>query len=696
MTADLKKQTPALNLFYSLVITAIVFLCAALWATIDDQNNQLAFSILSPLVEILNKAGLSLAKNGARLFYYTGGIACFPFIVWLFVILLKKSSSFRRAFIPLAVVNAVAAELSLITDKFEISIITACLSAICLILSPHEEQDSKIYLSDNADFFILTAILLFCSFFRFYALNRIFSGFEGELSPYMVAATSLHGMLLANNGIGSSWAPLGILYYIPIYITTHLFGATVLSVRLSSVLVNLFTITLAYHFTKRLASRSAAVIAALLLSLESLQIGWGRTDVHPHGATTWPAIIVCWLLYNALSTSRIRYWLYLIPALALTWHQYPSGQAAVFIPFLAVVLAFIFGHRKQVRLLAAIPSFIAGFVLWFMGATLLQYLTGNPQGFLSYFSSLGPRVYSAADPGGYVLHLAQNSSDFIQGVFYKAPKLFHQDIIIPFPEMPTRTVCWATAVLAALAVLHWMFKQRNIKGIVLFSWLICAMIPAVFSEYSYPKRGSTFYPCLCIFAGCMYAWLCDQIRRDSRWIKYLLGACAAVIFAGWSAVASYLWFSGTFIAYGTPTEELLVKQIAPSLNAKTPVIVNFWSSYLPGQLGLVFYDTLKNILPSAPPLILRDEKQAWAPVVIDPGKALPDFIAAPPLYYHWSDLPFPDLRDLDWRHFFFVVQRDQEGEEAFKKVLEIYPGSKVTDIRGNVAQNKFSIIEVRR
>jgi hypothetical protein len=114
--------------------------------------------------------------------------------------------------------------------------------------------------------FLAVVILLACVF-HFYALNQLFNYFEGELSVYAAASTSLFGMLQANRGAWGPWAPLGLLYYLPIGLSMTLCGSTLLAIRISSAAVGVLTVPLIYLLLRRVGGPFCAVVGTSLYGL---------------------------------------------------------------------------------------------------------------------------------------------------------------------------------------------------------------------------------------------------------------------------------------------------------------------------------------------------------------------------------------------------------------------------------------------
>jgi hypothetical protein len=243
----------------------------------------------------------------------------------------------------------------------------------------------------------LVAVLAIATGLRLYALDRVVDSFDGELTGYYAAATRLAGIPLANEGVDGSWAPLGLTFYPPYVVAAHAVGTTVLALRLAAAWVGVLSIPLLYTFVRRLAGAPAALIAAALLALDPLSLGWSRSDAHPHGFTLWPVLLVCLATLAALRGGGRRAWFATALAMGLAWHQYPSGQVAVLIPPLAVVLlAGAPGERRQ-RLRGALPFLLLGVVLWFGGLPLSGWLATGRIELRNPFTLTGSRAAWSRD-----------------------------------------------------------------------------------------------------------------------------------------------------------------------------------------------------------------------------------------------------------------------------------------------------------
>jgi hypothetical protein len=465
--------------------------------------------------------------------------------------------------------------------------IVAYLSAFLFVMKAFREEKNFITFDKGREeggvfgareFSILAAIFLVAVVLRMYALNVVVDVFEGELAAFSAGGTSVQGMFVANQGTGGPWAPLGILYYVPIYISTKLFGTTLIALRLSSAIVGVLTVPLVYLLASRLGGRLAGYIAAALFSLNGLHVGWSRTDVHPHGVTTWPTLLLCYALLKAYDTRKLAWAGVVVFMMGLSWHQYPSGQSAVIIPLLAMGFFWItnrlslpFG-KKQCAVI------LCGLGLWLIGFPLSNYLADGNFRLLNPFTLTGSRAtWSAGDaPQGKfeLMLLVANSSlvhvgDVLKGLFFRQNFMCHQEWLRPTQGTLMRTVPWLEMPFVFLGItLLWRYRAR-FESAVLVSWLIAAILPGVLSEQAYPKRLSTFYPALDILAALALATL--VYYRDHKGLVsrrlIMVGIFGSMLV--YVSLATHFWLSGRFWKYKEPGEVEAVARISELVRPDT-------------------------------------------------------------------------------------------------------------------------------
>ena len=451
------------------------------------------------------------------------------------------------------------------------------------------------------DAFIFSGIFLLALILRVYSINLIPGGFEGELSPYSAGATSLRGLFYANRGVNGPWAPLGILYYLPIFLTTSIYAVDLVSLRLSSALVGLATLIPLFLLTYRLGGRFAAHLATAFFAFNCLHIGWSRTDIHPHGVTTWPSLFMCLFLLKAYDTRKPIWALGVAAMMGLSWHQYPSGQSAVIIPLLALGLFFVFNKCKlAVSKLQAFLIF-AGVILWLLGLPLSYYSAEGGFTFRNPFTITGPRA-SWGDPNiphstiDSLIHVTTMATiqtwDVIRGIFFKQPYFFHQEWVPYFDLIQARTVAWLEVPFVLFAFFIFLFHRKRFECCVIFAFLLAAILPGVLSEHAYPKRLSTFFPALDILAGIGIVLLLKTVNLSKNWVVCLCSSFIISAFALYFCFLCNVWFSQRYWKMQEPPEIAMTENLAQSIVPGTIVLGDVTRGYDAGKYLYLLLDHL--------------------------------------------------------------------------------------------------------
>lgn len=529
----------------------------------------------------------------------------------------------------------------------------------------------------------LAAVGLVAVVLRLYALDRVVWDFEGELSPYMVAAASWRGTLLANAGADGPWAPLGLLYYVPIRLGIELAGHTVLAVRLGSALVALLTVAVGWLLAREAAGRWAGVAAAALLTVDPLQIGWGRSDVHPHGATAWPGLLLCWVTIRLLRAPTFGWFAAAAALMGLCWYQYPSGQVAVAVPVVAVAVRWAWdrGFRRQAGWRVVLVA--VGVVAWLGGPYLSSWLGGvEPTGIGRYVEQLGPRV-AGGDPEAplapslRVAHAAGNAADLAAGVVVEVPHLFHQTFLPLVEGLPRRSLPWPTAVLAVLGLAALAATPRLAPSVPLLTLVAASSASAVFARVAYVKRAAAMYPALAVVAAVAVALLVAALAGAlrSRSARLLASVPVALGLVAWSAVSVELWLSGRHYRAAPVGEEAVAEGVARQLEPGTIVIGAFTNHYQVGKMTYLLMDDLARVRPTAW-LALQADEPPWDRVAADPAAALgPDVRRRWPARWSGLDrLADADHDGADWRRVVYLVQEAPSSRDLLAAVLARCPG----------------------
>ncbi len=654
----------------------------------DDLQKAHSLRFATPLIDLLNSAGRTLLENGPGAWYPLLGLLCASVIT---VGVFTRDSS-RRLFFT-GVLLALLTQFFLIDRSWQtaltawlspflpptlplvltvgvlgyaisgIFVLRACTRSAALSL-PEQQKDSPAHFSKK-DLITMTGIFCIALLFRVYAVNHIVFGFEGELASYLAGASSLTGMFYANEGVHGPWAPLGILYYLPIYLTTKIFGTTILAVRLSSALVGVITIPLLYVLISRIAGKRAGILAAFLFTMNCLHIGWSRTDVHPHGVTTWPSLLLCFALLRAADTKKLSWYGAVAFMMGLSWHQYPSGQAAVTIPFIALGFYALNNRGSGLFPWRQTLAILVGLGLWIIGLPLTHYAAGNGFAFTNPFTLTGPRASwgnqeiqaSLASRAISVISTTlQHCADFIQGLFYKMPYMFHQEWVPSTDNLTARSEAWVIVAFSMVGLFVLLAQRKRFETAVMFGWCVAAILPGILSSQAYAKRMSTIYPAIDSLAAIAISCCITLATYGAhRWRHVLTQMTVAVASACFIAYTSYIWFSGRFWRYGEAPEIAMAQQIQQLTPAGTIVISDLGQGYDPSKFTFLLLDHLS--APENRPNLLSFYRT----------EQLPEFIKEPFKAQSWISRNWvylwTKLRDQanesesfsDWKYIHFLI-----------------------------------------
>ena len=669
-------------------VTAITAL-ATLIATHDDARGDLSLGVLTRIVWVADEFGWLLLQDPLPWITWIGGTIAVLAMVFGVLLWRRRREGLTRHFPPvlLALGLALSGQLLLLRGWSAIGVVFYA-EAVMVVIAAHliggragneplggQPAGPLTYREAGT----LLAIGAVAVLFRYYALNRLFYYFEGELASFMAGATNLEGMLLANIGWHEPWAPLGLLYYIPIWAMNAVAGSTVLAVRLGSAVIGVLTLVVVYLVARDVFGRAAALWSAALLAVDTLQVSWGRSDMHPHASTAWPGILLYGATVRALGTGATGWYVAIMVLMGLSWHQYPSGQFVVIVPVIAFVVQAI-QHRGFLRASWRKGMLIvAGAGLWILGYPIASFLAlGKPESGLVYLSKLGPRLLGGSDyalyegmpAGELVVRVVRNTWDLILGLFAEAPYVFHQTVIPTVDGLTRRALPWFVVACAVVGLALCCLRIREKWSTPLLALVAAGALPTILSDEAWLKRASLLYVVLIMIAALPLAIVTEGLSRlFGRRARWLAGGFLAVVFLLWSSIWSYLWFSGREFPYGVPAETTISEALDEELEPGTLLIVSIWGDYIEGELVYLLHDPLADRQPMA--MYITDPRlEGWQTLLAHPLEAL-DRIHPGLWYWAWLGLghQIPEIvRHRDWSRVVYLIE-DRPGAESDLKVL---------------------------
>jgi hypothetical protein len=669
---------------------AVVTALATLIAIRDDARGELSLGVLKPVVEVADSVGSWLMQN-PQPWLTRGGVVVAILSIIFGALLWWRRRAVAADVGPILVALGIAliAQLCIFRGWFTVGAIGYA-AAVAVIIVAHltaRRTGHEVFSEDSVgpptwfEAVAFLAIAAVAVFFRYYALNRVLDSFEGELACYMAGATDLQGMLLANIGWEGPWAPMGILFYLPIWAMTAIAGSTVLAVRLGSAVIGVLTVVVVYVVVRDVIGKTAALWSAALLAVDTLQVGWGRSDMHPHASTAWPGVLLYGATVRALTTGANGWYVAVMLLMGLSWHQYPSGQFVVIVPFIAFTMysfqnpGFFKASWRKGSLM------VAGAVLWVLGYPLAYFLAvGKLISPLEYVAHLGPRVLGGSDEVAYagiqvkelVVTTSQSFWDLTKGLFAEAPFVFHQTVIPEVEGLPLRALPWFVAAFAVVGLTLCFLRIRERWSPALLALVVAGILPAVLSDAPWLKRASLLYLALIIVAAVPLSIVTGGLSRIlHRKGRRVGGVILAVAFLLWSSIWVHLWFSGRQYSYGVSDEETIVKALDQHLEPDTLLIFSLWGDYIEGELVYLISESLNERQPMA--LYVTSHHNAdWQTLLANPREMLRKI--NPHLWY-WSwlglDDEIPEVREHQgWSRVVYLIQHRPDVASDFEALAE--------------------------
>jgi len=679
---------------------AVVTALATLIGIRDDTRGALSLGVLKPVVEIADSLGGWLLQNPQPWLTRVGAFAA------ILAVILGALLWWRRRVVaadagPILIALGIAliAQLVILHGRLTGGAIGYAAAVAVIIVarltaprSGHEgfsgDSAGPPTWSEAATFLAIAVVAVF---FRYYALNRILDFFEGELACYMAGATDLQGMLLANIGWEGPWAPMGILYYLPIWAMTAIAGSTVLAVRLASAVIGVLTLVVVYVVVRDTIGRTVALWSSALLAVDTLQVGWGRSDMHPHASTAWPGVLLYGATVRALTSGASGWYVAVMLLMGLSWHQYPSGQFVVIVPLIAFA-AYSVQNPGFFRTSWRKGFFmVGGAVLWVLGYPLAHFFAvGKPVGVLEYVARLGPRVLGGSDVVAYeglplrefVATTSQGLWGLMKGVFSEAPFIFHQTVIPEIEGLPPRALPWFVAAFAVVGLTLCIMRIRARWAPALLALVVAGILPAVLSDAPWLKRASLLYLALIIVAAVPLAIVTDGLSRVvNRKMRWIGGVVLTIAFVLWSSIWVHLWFSGRQYPYGVSEEELIFKSLDEHLQPNTLIVFSMWGDYIEGELIYLASTALQERQPIA--LYVTSHYNADWQILLENPKEMLRRIDPHLWYWSWLGLgdEIPEIREHQgWSRVVYLIQHRPGVESDFEVLADNCPNLEIEGI----------------
>lgn len=372
---------------------------------------------------------------------------------------------------------------------------------------------------------------------RTWALTELYDFLDLETVDWMVQGRTWNGFLtyldfgfVQNNG--------GAVQVLPTQLVFRLFGTSVFTVRLTSVLWSIAAIPLMYWLGRRLAGTTAAVIASVLLITAPEQLFWARNE-NLHFAP----IAVC-----ALVTAHLSLWMVerfaplavVLTALWMPWCRwfYSACMVAFLIPIATGLHALVFGRGLWRKVWYVIPLLALGLVFWIFSLTAMRAaLTGKWQ-FVDPSAVYGASAWrkhgefrdaSMADLIRLqAVSMSRNFATVLANMSYTTENFSHWCQRAQPAEF--RTILNVGLALLLFVGLGYLLGQpHDRRAFLLLAWWGIATLPAILSQDPADRRMAMVFPATHALVGATVAAFVHLVwERGGRLAGWLATATAAI------------------------------------------------------------------------------------------------------------------------------------------------------------------------
>ena len=623
---------------------ALTLACAITSSRCADAAHRLCLDVFTPPIQRTVAFGTRPAQNTIRTVTRLGQtISALLILVASVGLAWRRAKGVKPALLLIALAFASYAQCLLLRSEVRPGVrlyIVALLLAVVVELLPRRlgsiaSEGKDLALSEPTksapsvpEIVALALVTTTALVYRFYALNQLPNDFDGEAAYFMACATSLRRVALIAAGIGDPWSPFGWLYYIPVYLVTEFFGSHLLSIRFVSAITGVVSIPLLWAFLRRLAGPVEALFGSALLCFALTDMFWSRTDVFPYHAPGLIAIVLAWCTYEAIVTERLGYFILAAIFMAISYHQFPSGQTLLVIPLGAIGIHAFHDRKFLRRCWKKVLILLVGALIWYGGPSLNILLATGRLQTASPFGSAAVRRFERGktlwsqpfESSGLLPRIEsmgrkaeQNAVDVVRSQFLEVvPGVMpHHEGIPELPGLRTRQISAAVAPLLALGVVLLLVRAKRPTSQVLLLWVLAGLLPGLLSAPS-AHRIATVFPAFVSIAALSGG---DIIRAFQALLGRIGRAVAAVgsaaLFAGLGLIAAKLYLDAAKAS--TPPTVVMSEAIRPYLTDGTLAVIDVDDKDLPSELTYLFLDDLSR--GTRPPLWRISRSANWPEIV---------------------------------------------------------------------------------
>jgi hypothetical protein len=373
---------------------------------------------------------------------------------------------------------------------------------------------------------------------RSWALTELYDFFDLETIDWIVQSRTWGGFLgyldygfVQNNG--------GSLQLLPPQLTFRIFGTSIFTLRMTSVLWGIAAVPLMYTLGRRLGGVTAGVCASIFFITAPEQLFWSRNE-NLHFAP----IAVC-----ALVTAHLALWMVqrfalaavIANALWMPWCRwfYSACMVAFLIPIATSVQALIFARGLWRKAWYVVPLIGLGLVFWIFSLSVMR-------------ASLHDWEWQFVDPaavyGGHAwrkhgefnkaslpelvrlqaVSMSANFAEVVRNMSYHTENFSHWcQRSQPAAHRTIMNVGLTLIVFLGLGYFLGQFYDR--RAFLLIAWWGIAVLPAILSMEPAQRRMAMVFPASHALAGTALAAFLTIIQERGGRIAEALATIAAAI-----------------------------------------------------------------------------------------------------------------------------------------------------------------------
>lgn len=254
-------------------------------------------------------------------------------------------------------------------DQSSIASILWILS-ITFLISAYVTKIPKLHLSKKF-LFPLSLIISLSLILRLTLITHIPSFVHGDEAAIGLGAKSILENSRSFNIFQTGWYGYPQLTFLLVAIPMKLFGASLLTLRLSSLLVGMCSIVLTYVFVYIFRNRKEAWIASLVLACSHIHIHFSRTGYHYMQGLFFTEISI-FLFLIACKYKQLLWFVLAGICTGLGFHAYLSARITIAIICITIGLGYLI-NKKTFISIKEMLTYLVGF-LYGMGPFLITII----------------------------------------------------------------------------------------------------------------------------------------------------------------------------------------------------------------------------------------------------------------------------------------------------------------------------------